>query len=173
MQCSEKSIETNQVSSGRGYKPDFVRRVDSEYPTLRRKCSGWGTRKTIRSVAIIPLGLRSLESSMRPTRGFIPSKRRTASQGKILRTASRFSGPSASRASSSLLFGLAPRGVCQAPDIATGTVGSYPTFSPLPVRRPNWPARGFASCRPPRRIPHWRSIFCGTFRSRSVSAPAP
>src|SRR6266403_2123694 len=39
---------------------------------------------------------------------------------------------STSRAGSPLLFGLAPRGVFQAPDIATGTVGSYPTFSPLP-----------------------------------------
>src|SRR5260221_9845196 len=39
---------------------------------------------------------------------------------------------SSSRAGSPLLFGLAPRGVFQAPDIATGTVGSYPTFSPLP-----------------------------------------
>src|SRR5260221_14290062 len=39
---------------------------------------------------------------------------------------------SASRAGSPLLFGLAPRGVFHAPDIATGTVGSYPTFSPLP-----------------------------------------
>src|SRR6266404_1435188 len=39
---------------------------------------------------------------------------------------------SSSRAGSPLLFGLAPRGVFHAPDIATGTVGSYPTFSPLP-----------------------------------------
>src|ERR1700682_184220 len=39
---------------------------------------------------------------------------------------------SVSRASSPLLFGLAPRGVFRAPDVATGAVGSYPTFSPLP-----------------------------------------
>ncbi len=32
-----------------------------------------------------------------------------------------------------LLFGLAPRGVYRAPDIAVGAVGSYPTVSPLPV----------------------------------------
>src|SRR6266478_4506393 len=39
---------------------------------------------------------------------------------------------SASRAGSPLLFGLAPRGVFHAPDVAIGAVGSYPTFSPLP-----------------------------------------
>ena len=39
---------------------------------------------------------------------------------------------SASRAGSPLLFGLAPRGVFHASDVATGAVGSYPTFSPLP-----------------------------------------
>src|SRR5277367_3531671 len=38
-----------------------------------------------------------------------------------------------SRASSPLLFGLAPRGVFRAPDVAIGAVGSYPTFSPLPA----------------------------------------
>jgi len=38
----------------------------------------------------------------------------------------------ASRAGSPLLFGLAPRGVFRASDVATGAVGSYPTFSPLP-----------------------------------------
>ena len=37
-----------------------------------------------------------------------------------------------SRASSPLLFGLAPRGVCRAVPIARDAVGSYPTFSPLP-----------------------------------------
>ena len=41
-----------------------------------------------------------------------------------------------SRASSPLLFGLAPRGVCHAPGIAAGAVGSYPTFSPLPASEP-------------------------------------
>src|SRR5580704_15285925 len=35
-------------------------------------------------------------------------------------------------ASPPLLFGLAPRGVFRAPDVATRAVGSYPTFSPLP-----------------------------------------
>jgi hypothetical protein len=37
-----------------------------------------------------------------------------------------------SRASSPLLFGLAPRGVFRALAIAGEAVGSYPTFSPLP-----------------------------------------
>src|SRR2546426_8057103 len=40
---------------------------------------------------------------------------------------------SVSRAGSPLLFGLAPRGVFRAPDVAIGAVGSYPTFSPLPA----------------------------------------
>ena len=40
-----------------------------------------------------------------------------------------------SRAGSPLLFGLAPRGVFRAPDVAIGAVGSYPTFSPLPNER--------------------------------------
>ena len=39
---------------------------------------------------------------------------------------------STSRASSPLLFGLAPRGVFRASCVATRAVGSYPTFSPLP-----------------------------------------
>jgi hypothetical protein len=39
------------------------------------------------------------------------------------------------RASPPLLFGLAPRGVFRAPDVATRAVGSYPTFSPLPKCR--------------------------------------
>ena len=37
-----------------------------------------------------------------------------------------------SRASSPLLFGLAPRGVFRAVPIARDAVGSYPTVSPLP-----------------------------------------
>ena len=45
---------------------------------------------------------------------------------------------STSRAGSPLLFGLAPRGVFRAPDVATGAVGSYPTFSPLPNDASDW-----------------------------------
>jgi len=72
------------------------------------------------------------------------------------------------RAGPPLLFGLAPRGVFRAPDVATRAVGSYPTFSPLPneldrKRR----AVGIASGLPPRCKRHRRYIFCGTFRSRA------
>ena len=35
------------------------------------------------------------------------------------------------------LFGLAPEGVCHAVCVAAAAVGSYPTVSPLPVRRTN------------------------------------
>ena len=51
------------------------------------------------------------------------------------RRKARCASVSASRASSPLLFGLAPRGVFRASDVATGAVGSYPTFSPLPNER--------------------------------------
>jgi len=57
---------------------------------------------------------------------------------------------SSSRAGSPLLFGLAPRGVFRASDVAIGAVGSYPTFSPLP----NWASisktsRRFSCAMPP------------------------
>ena len=68
----------------------------------------------------------------RPTRGFVSPhslRRRKRSRCACAQC-------SASRASSALLFGLAPRGVCRAPDVATGAVGSYPTFSPLPALQP-------------------------------------
>jgi len=38
----------------------------------------------------------------------------------------------AARATPGSLFGLAPGGVCNAPDVAIRAVGSYPAFSPLP-----------------------------------------
>ena len=77
-------------------------------------------------------------------------------------------GSQTSWASSPLLFGLAPRGVCRAPDVATGAVGSYPTVSPLPsASTATGAARRFSFSRPPRRI-HRRFIFCGTFRSRNL-----
>jgi hypothetical protein len=70
-------------------------------------------------------------------------------------------------ASPPLLFGLAPRGVFRAPDVATRAVGSYPTFSPLPnALDRKRPALGFAAGLPPRCKHHRRFIFCGTFRSR-------
>jgi len=68
--------------------------------------------------AIIPLGRRSLDGSMQPTRGF----------GENAVKRSRLTG----RAGPPLLFGLAPRGVYRAADIAARAVGSYPTVSPLP-----------------------------------------
>jgi hypothetical protein len=70
-------------------------------------------------------------------------------------------------ASPPLLFGLAPRGVFRAPDVAIRAVGSYPTFSPLPnALRRNRQGRGFPqSCRRGDSITGGL-IFCGTFRSR-------
>ena len=61
-----------------------------------------------------------------PSRWLAPSRRETLSFESACST---------SRASSPLLFGLAPRGVFRAPDVAIGAVGSYPTFSPLPTMR--------------------------------------
>ena len=135
--------------SGRGYKPDFVRCVDPEHPTLRGKRSGWGTRKTMQrgdhsSGPSITRKLDAAYPRVRPCEtlarftGYQSFEQKAFSGSAAFQSLPRFFRPS-SRASSSLLFGLAPRGVCRAPDIATGTVGSYPTFSPLPVRRPIGP----------------------------------
>jgi hypothetical protein len=77
------------------------------------------------------------------------------------------SGTHTGRASPPLLFGLAPRGVFRAPDVAIRAVGSYPTFSPLPNaldRRRQAP--GFSGSLSPRCKHHRRSILCGTFRGR-------
>ena len=70
-------------------------------------------------------------------------------------------------ASPPLLFGLAPRGVFRAPDVAIRAVGSYPTFSPLPnALRRNRQPRGFPqACRRGASITGGL-IFCGTFRNR-------
>ena len=70
-------------------------------------------------------------------------------------------------ASPPLLFGLAPRGVFRAPDVAIRAVGSYPTFSPLPnALRRNRQGCGFPqTCRRGDSITGGL-IFCGTFRSR-------
>ena len=74
-------------------------------------------------------------------------------------------------ASPPLLFGLAPRRVFRAPDVATRAVGSYPTFSPLPnALHRNRQVLGFAADPPPRCKTHRRFIFCGTFRSRVSGA---
>jgi hypothetical protein len=70
-------------------------------------------------------------------------------------------------ASPPLLFGLAPRGVFRAPDVAIRAVGSYPTFSPLPnALRQNRQGCGFPqACRRGANATGGL-IFCGTFRSR-------
>jgi hypothetical protein len=91
---------------------------------------------------------------------------------------------STSRAGSPLLFGLAPRGVFHAPDIAIRTVGSYPTFSPLPKTRPHSGQRQtkHAIRKTSRRsflrdvtvLLGRRYILCGTFRERiSSHRPRP
>jgi hypothetical protein len=82
---------------------------------------------------------------------------------------------STSRAGSPLLFGLAPRGVFRAPDVAIGAVGSYPTFSPLPRRdheavsankaRYGKTSRRFF-LRDVTELLRRRYILCGTFRER-------
>jgi len=97
----------------------------------------------------------------RPTRGFILSCGLRCTQGSTF-----CQTHSASWASSPLLFGLAPRGVCRAGVIADTAVGSYPTFSPLP----SWRSIG----RHPEGFPpgyhrdtlRWRYILCGTFREQ-------
>ncbi len=55
-------------------------------------------------------------------------------------------GSSGGPPSDASLLGLAPGGVCHACRVTTTAVGSYPTFSPLPVRVDR------------------RSFFCGTFQ---------
>src|SRR6266851_6334264 len=105
---------------GRACKPDSVRHASVKRPAC---------------AAIIPLGHASRrDSSSLPEGG--PHDGLRHRRGSMLTLASR----SSSRAGSPLLFGLAPRGVFHAPGIATGTVGSYPTFSPLP-NEPALPGR--------------------------------
>jgi hypothetical protein len=83
------------------------------------------------SATIIPLAPASRPgSSNLPEGSSCPAARATA-KGALLLSQKH---PS-SRASSPLLFGLAPRGVCHALDITAEAVGSYPTFSPLPTSR--------------------------------------
>ncbi len=74
-------------------------------------------------------------------------------------------------ASPPLLFGLAPRGVFRAPDVATRAVGSYPTFSPLPnaLDRNRQPCGFPQACRRGTSLTGGL-IFCGTFRRRYFTA---
>ena len=106
--------------SGRACKPDSVSdliRVSEQEPS-----------------AIIPLGHDSHRGSSSLPEGF-----QFSAACATLNGARSFitSADSSSRASSPLLFGLAPRGVFRAPNIAVKAVGSYPTFSPLPAIRAN------------------------------------
>ena len=118
---------------GRACKPDSVRRQ-----SLR-----------LIAAAIIPLVPASLPGSSGLPEGSHRLRRaeRAANEplntryalGSILRREGAKNQPFAkkalrvkSRASSPLLFGLAPRGVCRAVPIARDAVGSYPTVSPLP-----------------------------------------
>lgn len=50
----------------------------------------------------------------------------------LLLGSSDLPGDSGGQPSNASLFGLAPGGVCQASDVATGAVSSYLAFSPLP-----------------------------------------
>ena len=140
--------------AGRACKPDSVPRANQKRPA---------------HAAIIPLVPASLPGSSSLPEGF----QSTMDFATAKRSAFIFMNAcSSSRAGSPLLFGLAPRGVFRAPDVATRAVGSYPTFSPLPnaldpIRR----ALGFAAGLPPRYKSHRRFIFCGTFRSRAAGCP--
>ncbi len=84
-----------------------------------------------------------------------------------------FQTHSASWASSALLFGLAPRGVCRAGNITVTAVGSYPTFSPLPSSRS---MRRHPEGFPPgyhRDTLRWRYFLCGTIRDAALSNRIP
>jgi hypothetical protein len=99
---------------------------------------------------IIPLGPGSLRDSSSLPEG----------QSATLFSSAAHTG----RASPPLLFGLAPRGVFRAPDVATRAVGSYPTFSPLPnAPDRKRPALGFASGLPQRCKRHRRFYFLWHF----------
>jgi hypothetical protein len=84
-------------------------------------------------VAIIPLGLRLLDRlDAAYPRVDSANRFRFSEENPLNRE--RLAGFSRGRASPTLLFGLAPRGVFHASNVAIGAVGSYPTVSPLPVR---------------------------------------
>ena len=73
-------------------------------------------------------------TGLRPAmRGFVPVSVRVATIYLAPRCREgRAANPGTGRAPIVPLFGLAPDGVCLAPDIATGAVSSYLAFSPLP-----------------------------------------
>ena len=116
----------------------------SRLALLVTACAGTGTKPAQRddhsSRSRIAPGLKQ------PTRG---SQQRALANATPIRSPKRTQGKHTGRASPPLLFGLAPRGVCRAADIAAGAVGSYPTFSPLPNAFDRWRrARGFAASLP-------------------------
>ena len=126
-----KTVCKSLKNSGRACKPDSVRRTFPEGTACRGDHSS-RSRLTPRL--------------QQPTRGLLSMMACAVVEGG--RSLSRTF--SASRAGSPLLFGLAPRGVFRASDVATGAVGSYPTFSPLP----NWASisktpRRFSCAMPP------------------------
>jgi len=82
-------------------------------------CGLSSAQSQTRKAAIIPLGPGSLRDS-----SSLPEGRSRHARTRAYRHTGRASPP--------LLFGLAPRGVFRASDVAIGAVGSYPTFSPLP-----------------------------------------
>ena len=89
-----------------------------------------GSVRALRLRTIISLGVRSpAHSSSQPA------------ASSSLRTATR------------RLFGLAPTGVCHAVCITADAVGSYPTFSPLPL------------------LAQRRFVFCGTVRHTLSCVP--
>jgi hypothetical protein len=137
--------------SGQACKPDSVQRK------FLRTCTA----------TIIPLAPASRPGSSNLPEGS-SFTRLTPHEGSAL-----FQMRSASRASSPLLFGLAPRGVCLASGIAAGAVGSYSTFSPLPALRSIGRCpEGF----PPgyhRDTLHRRYILCGTFRDAALASLIP
>ena len=123
-------------NSGRACKPDSV-------PRTNRKAA-WA-RGDHSSSPGIATGIQQ------PTRGFSS----TMACAFARRSAFIFMNAcSSSRAGSPLLFGLAPRGVFRAPGVATGAVGSYPTFSPLPnVASISKTSHRFPCAMPPRSTP--------------------
>ena len=114
-QAESISHSLSIVNSGRACKPDSVR---------RRSAHG-----ALQTAAIIPLGPGSHRDSSSLPEGF---QLKLACANMKSERVHLHERRSLSRASSPLLFGLAPRGVFRALAIASEAVGSYPTFSPLP-----------------------------------------
>ena len=61
------------------------------------------------------------------------------------------------------LFGLAPRGVYRAFDVATEAVGSYPTISPLPRKRGGMFSVALSVGFPPLPVRKHAALWCSDF----------